>query len=181
MMCRGQNPRMSNGSNHCGRVALTAARRGVAALEFALVAPMLLTLMLLILEVGLMLFGQAALDQATADASRLIRTGQVQQATNGQQLFTNQLCNDLSSITSCSNVQFNVQSGTSFGALTSGVTVNSSGTMTNAAFSPGSASQFVIVQVGYQPDTALPFVGSMLRNVFGPLLVSTVAFQNEAY
>jgi len=172
---------MSSGSRYCGRVTLTAARRGVAALEFALVAPMLLTLMLLILEVGLMLFGQAALDQATADASRLIRTGQVQQATNGQQMFTNQLCNDLSSITSCSNVQFNVQSGASFGALTPGVTASSTGTMTNAGFAPGNPSQFVIVQVGYQPDTALPFVGSLLRSVFGPLLVSTVAFQNEAY
>ena len=172
---------MSNVSSHCDRVTLIATRRGIAALEFALVAPMLLTLMLLILEVGLMLFGQAALDQATADASRLIRTGQVQLATNGKQLFTNQLCNELSSITSCSNVQFNVQSGASFGALTTGVTVNSTGTMTNAAFTPGSPSQFVIVQVGYQPDTTLPFVGSMLRNVFGPLLVSTVAFQNEAY
>ena len=172
---------MSNVSSHCDRVTLIATRRAIAALEFALVAPMLLTLMLLILEVGLMLFGQAALDQATADASRLIRTGQVQLATNGKQLFTNRLCNELSSITSCSNVQFNVQSGASFGALTTGVTVNSTGTMTNAAFTPGNPSQFVIVQVGYQPDTTLPFVGSMLRNVFGPLLVSTVAFQNEAY
>ena len=172
---------LRQGRWHGRWVALRLARRGVAALEFALVAPVLLTLMLLILQVGLILFGQAALDAATADASRLIRTGQVQLATNGKQMFTDRLCADLSSVASCANVQFNVQSGTSFGVLTAAITVNSSGIIANASFSPGNPNQFVIVQAGYQPDTALPFVGPMLRNVFGALLVSTDAFQNEPY
>ncbi|MDE2006475.1 MAG: pilus assembly protein [Rhodospirillales bacterium] len=156
-------------------------RRAISALEFALVAPLLLTLMLLILEAGLVLFGQATLDFAAADASRLIRTGQVQAATAPQTLFTTRLCNDLSLVVACPNIQVNVQSAASFGALNTAVTVNSTGTMTATGFSPGSASQYVLVQVGYQPDESLPLIGAVLRAAFGPIIVSSVAFRNEAF
>lgn len=161
--------------------ALLAACRGDVTLEFALIAPALLTLLLTILEVGLVLFGQAALDTATADAARLIRTGQVQLATAGKSLFTNRLCGDLSGIVPCGNVAMNVQSGTSFAALDAAVAVNASGGMAATGFVPGGPGQFVVVQVGYQPDTFVPLVGPLLRAAFGSLLVSTVTFQNEAY
>ena len=161
--------------------ALIAARRAVVTLEFALIAPALLTLMLVILEVRLLLFGQAALDTATADAARLIRTGAVQQSAAGQSLFTSRLCADLSSIASCGSLEVNVQSGSSFAALAPRLTVNGSGTMQTTGFTPGGPGQFVVVQVGYQPDSFVPLVGGLLRAALGPLLVSTIAFQNEAY
>ena len=160
---------------------LLAACRGDVTLEFALIAPALLTLLLAILEVGLVLFGQATLDTATADAARLIRTGQVQRATAGQSLFTTRLCGDLSGIVPCGSVAINVQSGASFAALGAAVAVNASGGMATIGFVPGGPGQFVVVQVGYQPDTFVPLVGPLLRAAFGSLLVSTVAFQNEAY
>ena len=103
-----------------------------------------------------MLFGQAALDTATADAARLIRTGQVQQATAGQSLFTSRLCGDLGNIVAC-------------------------GSVASTGFVPGGPGQFVVVQVSYQPNTFVPLVGPLLRAAFGSLLVSTVTFQNEAY
>lgn len=163
------------------RPAREAGCRAIAALEFAFVAPMLLTLMLIIMEVGLVLFGQAALDAAAADASRLIRTGQVQLAANGRQMFTTRLCGDLSSVVACGNVQMNVQAGASFGALTTAVSVNSAGAMQGAGFAPGGPGQFVVVQVGYQPGLGIPLVGPILRAAFGSLLLSTVVFQNEPY
>ena len=158
-----------------------AARRAVAALEFALVAPTLLLLMLVVMESGILLFGQAALDAATANAARLIRTGQVPQSSNGQSLFTTAVCDDLSALVSCGAVQMNVQSAGSFGAMSTTVSTTSSGAMQTTGFSPGGPGADVVVQVGYQPDLSIPLVGSVLRAAFGPLLVSTLAFQNEVY
>ncbi len=157
------------------------ATRGVTALEFALVAPVLLLLILLVMESGILLFGQAALDAATADAARLIRTGQAQLATNGQSLFTTQLCNDLSGVAGCSSVQVNVRSGTSFAALSTAITTSSNGALATTGFVPGGPGADVVVQVGYQPDLTIPLVGSLLQAAFGPLMVSTLVFQNEAY
>ena len=178
---RGKRRGRSVATTGSGFGVLRAARRGTVTLEFALIAPALLTLLLTILEVGLILFGQAALDTATADAARLIRTGQVQRATAGQSLFTSRLCSDLSGIVPCGNVTLNVQSGSSFAALNATVAVSASGGMAATGFTPGGPGQFVVVQVSYQPDTFVPLVGQMLRAAFGSLLVSTVTFQNEAY
>ncbi len=174
-----QGSRIAASDGGIGR--LLAACRGNVTLEFALIAPALLTLLLTILEVGLVLFGQAALDTATADAARMIRTGQVQRATAGRGLFIHRLCGDLSGIAACGHVTMNVQSGASFAALHAAVAVNANGGMASTGFTPGGPGQFVVVQVGYQPDTFVPLVGPLLRAAFGSLLVSTVTFQNEAY
>ena len=177
----GGKRRGNRGAGGSGTGGLRAARRGNVTLEFALIAPALLTLLLTILEVGLVLFGQAALDTATADAARLIRTGQVQQATAGRGLFVSRLCNDLSGVAACGKVAMNVQSGANFAGLNAAVAVNASGGMAATGFTPGGPGQFVVVQVSYQPDTFVPLVGPLLRAAFGSLLVSTVTFQNEAY
>jgi Flp pilus assembly protein TadG len=158
---------------------LLRARRGVTALEFALVMPVLLTLMLMVMEGGILLFGQAALDAATSSAARLIRTGQVQQAASGQTLFTTSLCNGLSGVVGCSSLWINVQSGTSFATLTSNV--SATGSPGVVSFSPGGPGSDVLVQVGYTPDSSIPLVGALLARVFSPLMVSTQVFQNEAY
>ena len=158
-----------------------AARRAVAALEFALVAPTLLLLMLVVMESGILLFGQAALDAATANAARLIRTGQVQVAGNGAAPFTNRLCSDLTHLLACNAIQVRVQSASSFAGLNPAIPVTSSGAMQNPGFVPGGPGQDVLVQVGYQPSYLIPLVGSVLGAEFGQLLVSSVSFQNENY
>lgn len=164
-----------------GLAALWRAREGITALEFGLIAPVLLTIVLLIVESGLLLFTQAALDHAAQDASRLIRTGQVQLAGNSATPFTNQLCSDLSHLLACSAIQVRVQSASSFASLDHTIPVTSSGAMQNPGFVPGGPGQDVLVQVGYQPSYLIPLVGSMLGAEFGQLLVSSVSFQNENY
>ena len=54
--------------------------QGSAAIEFAFVAPVFFALMLGILEIGVMMFAQFALQNSVMDAARLIRTGQVHSA-----------------------------------------------------------------------------------------------------
>ncbi len=51
---------------------------GVAAIEFALLAPAALLLILLVIELSMMFLAQSALDKGAAAGARMLRTGQVQ-------------------------------------------------------------------------------------------------------
>src|SRR5579872_1426000 len=85
---------------------------GAALVEFALVAPPFLLLLLGIVELGLTLFTQTVLDGATRTAARLVRTGQVQQGASSvaAQLtaFQTTLCSSLSVLLSQSACAQNV-------------------------------------------------------------------------
>jgi len=62
------------------RAAWVRSNRGAAAIEFAFVAPIFFALMLGIIEIGVMMFAQFALQNSVMDAARLIRTGQAHSA-----------------------------------------------------------------------------------------------------
>lgn len=66
---------------------LLANRRGAGAVEFALVAPLFIALMLSILEAGYYFFINSAVTEATTKASRLIRTGQAQNGVTPEDFF----------------------------------------------------------------------------------------------
>ncbi|MEL6380287.1 MAG: TadE/TadG family type IV pilus assembly protein, partial [Pseudomonadota bacterium] len=54
-------------------------KKGMAAVEFALVAPVFFALLFSIMEVGWVFFSEGIAERAKKDATRLIRTGQIQQ------------------------------------------------------------------------------------------------------
>ena len=165
-------------------------RRGAGAVEFALVAPVFFLFLGIILDNGLLLFQQAILDSATADAARLIRTGQAQQSADALTTFKTRLCNDLSSFIGCSNIQFNVLSNSSFSALNTTVvsdghgalkTKDSNGNLIATAFSPGVPSSDVFIQVAWNRPYMVPWVSNMANPHGTQLMVSTIAFRNEIY
>ncbi len=66
---------------------------GVAAIEFALLAPAAILLIVLVIEISMMFLAQSALDKGAAAGSRMLRTGQVQM--NGMDIntvFSEQTC-----------------------------------------------------------------------------------------
>jgi Flp pilus assembly protein TadG len=155
-------------------------QRGVAAIEFAIVAPVVLLLLGGVIENGVVLFTQSLLDNAARDASRLIQTGQVQQG-GGLSAFTTQLCNDVTGYIPCGSVQYYVQSGGAFSVLSVTVT-NNNGTMSNSgSFDAGDPGSDVAVQVAYNRPYLIPLVGKYMAVNGSTLLVSTVIFQNEPY
>ncbi len=160
--------------------SLVRNKRGVAALEFAIVAPVVLLLLAGVIENGIVLFTQSLLDNAARDAARLIQTGQVAQG-GSLSAFTTQLCNDVSGYIPCGSLQYYVQSGTTFSSLSVSVT-NNNGTMANnGSFDAGDPSSDVAVQVGYNRPYLIPLVGKYMSANGSTLLVSTVIFQNEPY
>jgi len=172
------------------RRRLLRDERGSILVEFALIGPMFMTLILCIIELGVMLFAQTALDGAARAAARTIRTGQVQATGNPQAAFSAALCAGLGSFIPCSSVIFDVEVFPTFGAITTPRN-NNSGQFTDAAgnqipgqFVPGNPGQIVVVKVIYQRQ----FISGYARQYLGfssqggsggAVLSSTVVFQNE--
>jgi Flp pilus assembly protein TadG len=167
--------------------------RGFEAIEFAIVGPPFILLMLAIVELGLTLLTQTLLDGATRDAARLIRTGQVQSgSTTSAQVATFQtlLCSDMSTLltvaTCDSGLMIEANTFATFGAVafsSCNYNANSSGSGTACPFVPGTPKQIVAVQVSYARPSLIPWVAQYLT-VGGTgftTLVSTVVFRNEPY
>lgn len=160
--------------------------RGSVAVEFAMIAPIFLLLLLAIFELGYMIFVQSVLDDAARDAARLIRTGQVQANSNPQQDFQTQLCNEMAQFVGCASLLYNVQTFTSWSSaqttISQPITRNNHGVMTNTGWTPGTSSQIVAVQVTYNRSFITSWVTQYLGGAYGTaFLSSTVVFQNEPF
>jgi Flp pilus assembly protein TadG len=119
--------------------ALRRDQRGVTAIEFGLLAPVFVLILCAWVEVGLCLVMESALDNATRDASRLIRTGSATEAT-----FKAAVCAKASPIVPCASIVYKVQSGSSFASL-SYTAVSKTGTLSSTGFTAGSAGSDMLV------------------------------------
>jgi Flp pilus assembly protein TadG len=161
---------------------LISSQGGATAVEFALIAPAFLALLLAIFEVSLVLLMQQVLQTATTKAARLILTGQAQSQNTTAAQFKQQVCTAATSLFNCANLYVNVQTFSSFSSVSmlnpvqSG-TVNA-GSMSYSLGSPGSIE---VVQVFYEWPVYLGPLGFNLSNMNGKihLLVATAAFRNE--
>lgn len=157
-------------------------RCGSAAMEFALVAPVFLLLILGIMEVSVMFFTSSVIEGATKEAARQIRTGNVQQSVDPVAAFRNELCDALFGIIDCTQVVFNVQTFSSFETVSMPLEVDEDGEIVNTGFSPGSSSAVTVVRAMYRWEFVTPLIADIIpAGLGGHLIVSTVAFQNEPY
>lgn len=158
-------------------------RRGSAAEEMALVAPVVVLIFLLTIELGYMLFSQAVLDGATRTAARMVRTGQAQSSGTPLSTFTNALCNNLNGVIPCGSVAIDVESFGTFSTMNpAAVTKDKTGKVTNNAWTPGGPGAAVDVRTFYTYHFVLPFVANVLNpGGSGVVLQSTVIFKNEPY
>jgi Flp pilus assembly pilin Flp len=168
-------------------------RRGAIAVEFAIVGPPFLLLLLAIVELALTLFTQTLMDGATRESARLIRTGQVQTGTTtAAQLATFQtlLCQNMSALMSVStcdnNLIINAQTFSTFQSLAFTPCTKNNGAGgggTACQFGPFNPKQIVGVQVSYNRKSLIAWVGKYLT-VGGSgftNLVTTVIFMTEPY
>jgi Flp pilus assembly protein TadG len=160
--------------------------RGVAAVEFAIVGPLFLMLLLAIFELGYMVFVQSVLDSSARTAARLVRTGQAQAGGNAETDFETALCNGVSSIIGCSNLIYQVQEFASWSATQTALNTppqrDKNGNLVTAGFTAGNCGDIVAVQVTYNYKFFTPWIaqqlGGSLQSAF---LMSTVVFQNEPF
>jgi Flp pilus assembly protein TadG len=162
-----------------------AARQGTTAVEFALIAPAFIALLVAVLETAVFLFAQASLQTAAVQAGRLFMTGQAQNLS--QSAFKTQICqNYLPSVFNCNSLIVVVQTYSSFAsANTSAPSMyNSQGQAVSTwAYSPGNPGQVMVVQLVYPwavVNGPLGFVLSNLPNNAAEMM-GVSAFRVEPY
>ncbi len=105
-------------------------RRGSAAVEFALVAPIFFALLFAIIETALMFFASQVLETITQSSARVVLTGQAQSgsvtscAVNSvatpctQATFKTYVCAQIPALFDCSSLNVDVQSYSNFSSVT---------------------------------------------------------------
>jgi len=173
------------------------SRRGSAAVEFALVAPIFFGLLFAIIETALVFFAGQVLETITQNSARAILTGQAQ-AQGGsvaacqtvpnavsacdQTTFKAYVCSQIPALFDCSKLYVDVVSTSSFTALSltnygDSCTFNPAGVQYN----PGSSSQVVVVRLFYQWPLFVTGLGYNIGCSSKRLLVATAAFKNEPF
>lgn len=164
------------------------ARSGAAAIEFGLIAIPFLMLLMGVFELGMLFVASTTLDSATASASRLIRTGQLQASGNNTAAgFQSTVCANmawLSSTQCASQVLVDVRTFSDFASVSASPPV-SNGALdpTQTEFDPGGACSIVLVRVFFPYTLIAPLLQPGIPNLGSSqvLITSSAAFRNEDY
>jgi Flp pilus assembly protein TadG len=180
----------------------TDADKGSAALEFAMVAPVFLLLLMATIETGVMFFAQSTLQNAVNDAARLVRTGQTACFTKDsgnkckpmtEDQFRSQVCSEAGVLLrNCgrdgdgpTDMQFDVKAYASFTGVTNSSPLDAGKNLPDmkGAFNVGNACDVVLVRAFYKWPVFTPGLNFLLANVNGSyhLLSTAAAFRNEPY
>lgn len=159
---------------------------GATAVEFSLVALPFIALMFAILETGLCFFASQTLETAVANAGRLVRTGQAQQAGLNMDTFKEKICDQVMSLFACTeNLKLDVRTYSEFADLTLTRPVDADGNLKtdDFKFEPGHGSDIVLVRAYYEWPVFVPQFGNDLANLpnGNHLIAAAAAFRNEPF
>lgn len=160
-------------------------RRGSAAVEFALVAPIFFAVLFAIIELALVFFASQILETVTQDTARLIMTGQAQNASYTQTQFKNAVCARLIVMFDCVNgVSIDVKNYPTFATVDITDPIDSGKNFVAPNnYLPGGPGDIVVVRLFYKWPLFVTGLGFNIANIGTNqrLLTATAAFQNEPY
>lgn len=165
------------------------ARGGSTAIEFGLVAVPFFMLMIGVAEVGMVGFTQTNLDFALAARAREIRTGEAQQGGVTYDEIQTSVCADMRRlmVIDCENNLFlDIDSFDSFvdaAANFNNPIINGEFQPGGFGYSPGAASEIVVVRAYYRWSVLTPLFENVFSNAGNGdrILVSTAMFRNEPF
>jgi Flp pilus assembly protein TadG len=160
-------------------------RRGSAAVEFALVAPVFFALLFAIIETAIVFFAGQVLETVTQDSARFIMTGQAQTGGYSQSQFKTYVCGKISVLFDCVNgVYVDVQNYPAFSGVSISDPIDAGKNFVPPNnYSPGGPGDIVVVRLFYQWPLVVTGLGYNISNLSGSkrLLTATAAFRNEPY
>src|SRR3569833_3366148 len=140
--------------------ALVAETGGATAVEFAMLAIPFVTMIFCLMELAVIFMISLTLDDAAAQASREIRTGQLQTAGGATQAsFAAKICSHMAWIQSTCNANLSVDVETypSFAAVNPPNPINNKMfSTTNKKFVPGGPQDIVVVRAGGRGGRSAP-------------------------
>jgi len=161
-----------------------ANRRGSAAIQFALVAPLFFALLFAIVEVAMMFFATQVLETGTQETSRLLLTHQAQdQQMTAEQIHDN-LCGRVQFLLRCSGIYLDVRAYPAGDPFTVPTLFDGAGNATgNFTYQPAAAgsASIVVVRAFYKWPLLVTNLGFSLANIGTDmrLISSTTAFRVE--
>lgn len=166
--------------------AISRDRRGSVAIEFSLIASPFFMLLFGVLETGIIFFGSSMLEKGTADAGRLIRTGQAQAQQMTAVQFHDYICTQVSPLLSCgTNLQVDVEAYSDFGDIQIPDPIGPDGKLkTNLNnYNVGAPGDIVLVRTFYTWDIVTPILKPFFANLSNGqrLLSSSSTFRNEPF
>jgi Flp pilus assembly pilin Flp len=159
--------------------------RGATAIEFALLAGPFLLIVLGLLEIGVQYFTSTSFESAVQRSSRLIRTGQAQQASMTLDTLRKAVCADIYNLFDCEkNTAFQVSILSTMTSLPTDQVVDEDGDyVLDQKFNPGKGSEYVLVRAYFQYNPPLDVFG-VIRNRLANgnyMFAATVLFRNEPF
>jgi Flp pilus assembly protein TadG len=164
-------------------------RRGSAAVEFALIAPVFFALLFAIIETALVFFAGQVLETGVQDSGRLIFTNQSNCAGMSAVDFKQNVCDRISALMSCSGVDIDVRSYPAGTAITITEPIDASGNYSpNFVYQPplcNSTNDTVVVRGFYQWPLVVTGLGYNIANIgrgaagSKRLLAATSAFRPQ--
>ncbi|MBU6475865.1 MAG: pilus assembly protein [Alphaproteobacteria bacterium] len=162
------------------------SEKATAAIEFALVGLPFIIMLVGFVEICLFFAAAMTLEGGAEDAARMIRTGQVQSSGNPLQTFETEMCNQVSSLLNCGNLQYEVIPITD-NAFSNAANMtpqfDQNGNLENQGFDPGNSNDDVLVRVVYRYTFLTPFLGNIITGSASSqaTLISTIYIKNEPY
>lgn len=155
------------------------SEEGATALEFALVAPMVITLLVATIQIGVLGLMSANLDAALMSTARKIRTGQSDRP-SGATEFRDAICAGMvDGLDACRDrLAISVQKVADFGSAEAAANVAPTG-----QYDMGGPGAIVLVRVTYRWPLLLPMYAGGFR-LSGPteaVIDARAAFRNEPY
>src|SRR5690606_5413432 len=118
-------------------------------------------------------------------ASRMVRTGQLQQAGGDpESVFRDAMCDFTVALVDCNDIRIEATTLDSFAdAGDAGPVFDDAGQMEPQGFDVGGSNDRVLIRAAYTYDMMTPFIGPLLAgNAEGEIeFLSTIVFQSEPY
>jgi Flp pilus assembly protein TadG len=160
-------------------------QQGATAVEFALIALPFFALLFAILETALIFLVGQALETATEDSARLIRTGQAQQQGFDEDAFRASICDQVVLLYQCpSKLILDVRTEDDFAGVDLSTPV-AAGQLADDDFGydDGNGESIVVVRAFYEWPTVTQFLGGGFTKLANGnhLLTAAAAFRNEPF
>ncbi len=162
--------------------------RGGEAIEMAIVGAPFIALMFALLELGLVFLVSTTLENATDEAARRIRTGELQTAGGDASTVKSAICAEMDWLGgSCSSkLNLDVRTFTSFAGQSAPPDPVAGGAVKpgNFCWDPGGAGSIVLVRAYYTWPLVLPVLNAGLKTTGAGnnrLITSATSFRNEPY
>ena len=154
---------------------------GGVAIEFGAVMMPFTMIVIGTIEVMLAFFSATMIENAIAEASRIIRTGQIQDESDPESAFRALVCNK-AIVIDCEKLVMNVRS---FGGFDEAESLAPASDLKpqDAEFESGVANDVVVAQLSYDYNFVTPMLGHLLPGSFGDSMrISAAAIiKNEPY